>query len=309
MLEVDESNFDQIRLALYKSARGRSYDDLLNLRNFIFQLDFVKKYFADVYTLDYLNDFCRGLGIEDYLCGECVFSQGDVSDKLYFLISGEIDMRVKHRVGLAHGEFEDREKVDAKVSVGMVFGESALESDEVRQSTAKIFSQTAIVISISKTTMKSLGSETQNMKKDSDLKPGSKAYVLDVLSKRREARTADEVEIVATYMKPRIPFFAKFNDDQQFELCRIAGIRKKVFAFTIFMNSKFQRRCHFGKDKQYLSRVKLDKHFTSSSREWSKFKLNLQQQKGMKIRTTVTLTIMARRLRSWGEIVRHHFPI
>ena len=56
------------------------------------------------------------------------------------------------------------------------------------------------------------------------VKPHSKQQVIKVLSKARERRSAQEIEDVATYFKQRIPFFSKFDFEQQKELARVSEV-------------------------------------------------------------------------------------
>lgn len=56
------------------------------------------------------------------------------------------------------------------------------------------------------------------------VKPRSKQQVIKVLSKARERRAVQEIEDVATYFKKRIPFFAKFDFEQQKELARVSEV-------------------------------------------------------------------------------------
>lgn len=184
----------------------------------------MKQFFQATSKLEILNDFCRHLGIENYSDGDIIYNQGEAlsTDKIYFMIHGKCELRHKHMVDLAHGMFEERERVECTVSEGMVFGEEVATSDEPRPSSAKCL-QSCVVVTISKQNMKHVIAENNKRKKQlEEFKQGSKALVMHVLSKRRDTRTKEEVEAVATYLKTRISFFAKFSTEQQNELCRIA---------------------------------------------------------------------------------------
>lgn len=193
------------------------------MRQFIFQLTWVTNFFAGTDRLDVINEFCRNLGIEQYDEEEIIFNQGDnfSSDKLYFMISGECELRQKHLVDLAHGMFEERERIESKVTTSMAFGEEVIESDDPRPSTAKCTTK-CTVITISKSNIKMIRVDMANdVKHSNEFRQGAKGLVMRVLSKRREHRTKQDIEAVATFLKTRIAFFGKFSTDQQNELCRI----------------------------------------------------------------------------------------
>ena len=44
---------------------------------------------------------------------------------------------------------------------------------------------------------------------------------MEILSKARYTRTADEIATTAAYLERRIPFFQRFSSDQRLELCRV----------------------------------------------------------------------------------------
>ena len=228
-------NFDIIRLALLKSPSSRSYDDLLCLRDYMFQIEWVKKHFLDTIHLGPINDFCRYLSIEEYSQGSVLYHQNEPTDRMFFIVDGHFELRVKYRVDLTKDAFEERERIEHRFQDGMTFGTEVLNATS-RLNTAVCVSKSGIALTASKSCMrmleKELSVDTQEV--GVTFKPDTKNFVLSVLSKRRHCRTAFEIDATAKYLKHRIPFFEKFTVDQQQELCRIAetvALRDKKILF------------------------------------------------------------------------------
>lgn len=171
-----------------------------------------------------MDELCRSLQLETVEDGDVVIRQNDVGDKMYIILSGSCEVRMRQRVELAHGESEMRDKSLFICTAGTNFGEKALMNDEPRAASI-IAKETTDLIVITKFTyialLKSNVSDNNAMAAKME-QPGTKAHLLKVLSKRREFRTKLEVEAVAGYLKWRIPFFRKFTSEQLLELCRVS---------------------------------------------------------------------------------------
>jgi len=224
MAATSSEELDQIRKALLKTAAHRSYDELLLLKQHISKTEFIKNTLSAGMFPKQMDELCRNLGIESYHEGDMVFRQNDVGDRMYIVLAGACEVRLRQRVELAHGESEMREKVLFTCMPGQHFGEKALMNDEPRAASI-VCSASCDLITISKgiynALLKSAHADAAASGAKLD-KPGTKGFALKVLAKRREMRTALEIEAVASYLNWRIPFFKKFSPDQQLELCRVA---------------------------------------------------------------------------------------
>ena len=158
-----EEEFENIRLALFKSASSRSFDDLLSLRNFVFaKFEWIRKYFENTIRLRPIDEFCRSLSVETYDAGGIVFKQGDHPDKLYFVVHGACDLRVKYKVDLTKDAFEEREKLEQEAKAGCQFGEYPPDSVEPRTCTATATEPDTILITLNKYALKMVSKEKEN---------------------------------------------------------------------------------------------------------------------------------------------------
>ncbi len=156
-LKMDE--FDSVRHVLLKNPRSRSFDDLLNLRNYMFKMQWVKDFFADVVRLGPIDEFCRFLTFEIFDCYEIIYRQGDVSNKLYYIVDGCCELRVKYLVDLTNNAFEDRERVEEKITQGKRFGIEVVQGGEQRVSGAVSTRDQTVLISISKYSLRTIQSQ------------------------------------------------------------------------------------------------------------------------------------------------------
>ena len=215
-----------VRMALLKQGPFRSYDELLMLKSHLSKSDFIKNTLSSSLLPKQVDELCRSLLLEHFSAGEFVFRQNDPGDKMYIILSGSCEVRKKEKVDLAHGASETREKVLFVVQPGQHFGERALSEDLPRAASIACVEDTDL-ISISKRIynllLKSAHVDASSMGGMTD-QPGTKPFILKVLSKRRETRSPLEIESVAGYLNWRIPFFQKFTQDQQLELCRVSEV-------------------------------------------------------------------------------------
>lgn len=219
-------NFELVSLILLKSPDSRSYDDVLFLRSFVFRFGWIREFFKPIVHLGLINDFCRNVGLGTYTSGQILHRQGDIGDKIYFMIDGNIELMLKYRVDLTKDEFEERERIEHRIQAGMTFGEEVLTAADIRPSTAVCVSQNAYVMTYPKSSLRLLAKElkldAQTAGQPEQYRSDSKNYIMSVLSKSKAWRNDNEIDAVAKYLKQRIPFFEKFSLDQQLELCRIA---------------------------------------------------------------------------------------
>eukprot|EP01032_Pedospumella_encystans_P022055 gene22055-25004_t len=220
------ANNDQLRQVLLKNPENRSYDDLLVLKGFITRTEFMQKHLAGIINPKQMNDLCRQLGLETYSSGDTVFNQGDIGDKVFILMEGACDLRVRYRIDLTQGESEIREKfIKTYKERGSYFGERALQFDEPRSGTVVSSSHTSL-ITVNKNSFISVIKEARldlsNEVVASAEQLGTKESVIAVLSKMRDKRSNQELDAVAGYLFRRIPFFQRFTMPQLIELCRVA---------------------------------------------------------------------------------------
>jgi CRP-like cAMP-binding protein len=222
--QVDNVQIQQILTALKKPPLARSYDDLLLLKSYISKTEFITKDLAGVVNPRQMNDICRSLSLENVDAGEMVFNQGDNGDKVYIILTGKCEVRIRYRLDLTQGQSEIREKSVGKFTSGQYFGERALKFDEPRSASVLCLEKTSLL-----TLSKSIYLEVLEDARREDLVPplrpeqlGTKEGVIKILSKVREKRTPQELDGVASYLYRRIPFFQKFSMQQLIELCRVA---------------------------------------------------------------------------------------
>lgn len=131
----DAAANEHFRIILAKEGNQRSYDDLLVLKARIGQMDFVKKIFHHLHPRQ-IDELCRNMSFETFDHDEIVFNQGDHGDKLYIIITGSCDIKVKNIITDANsGASETREKVLFTCLAGQHFGERALDFNEPRAAT------------------------------------------------------------------------------------------------------------------------------------------------------------------------------
>ncbi|KAJ1419690.1 cyclic nucleotide-binding-like protein, partial [Ochromonadaceae sp. CCMP2298] len=144
-----------------------------------------------------MNDLCRNLGLETYTNGETVFNQGDIGDKVFILLSGACDLRVRYRIDLTQGESEIREKfIKTYTEQGSYFGERALQFDEPRSGTV-VATDLLSLITVSKNSF---------------------------VSVIKEAKTGNnnDVALTAEQLGTKETVINRFTMPQLVELCRVA---------------------------------------------------------------------------------------
>lgn len=214
----------RIKSALLKHGTHRSYDELLLLKAYLAESEFVKNTLSAGLFPKQLDELCRSLLLETVERGDRVIRQNAVADRMFIVLSGSCEVKVKHKVDLAHGESEVREKTVFVCLPGTHFGERSLMNDEPRAASvyAKEPSDLIVITKLAYNTLLKGAVADSNAMAAKTEQPGTKAHLMKVLGKKREDRTKLEIEAVAGYLNWRIPFFRKFTPEQQLELCRVS---------------------------------------------------------------------------------------
>ncbi len=104
---------------------------------------FAEMSLADLMAVD------RAMGQESYLPDETIVREGDIGDKLYIVLSGDVAIRKKTPQG---------DKELARLQIGQLFGEMALFGDERRSATV-VATSDARLLSLDRDRFHSLASQ------------------------------------------------------------------------------------------------------------------------------------------------------
>lgn len=223
---MSQQELDLVKQCLLKSGPFRSYDELLLLKSHISKSEFIKNVLSASMLPKQVDELCRSLQLEHFETGDYVFRQNEPGDKMFIVLQGSCEVRLRQKVELAHGQSESRDKVLFVCQPGAHFGERALSEDQPRAASIVCIEPTDC-ITISKRVynllLKSAHADSSGAGGMTE-QPGTKPFVLKVLSKRRETRSPLEIESVAGYLNWRVPFFQAFTLQQQLELCRVAEV-------------------------------------------------------------------------------------
>jgi CRP-like cAMP-binding protein len=174
-----------------------------------------------------LNKLASGRTRRDYLAGECIFSQGDPANAVFYIQSGKVKLTVVSTNG--------KEAVIAHLPAGSFFGEASLAGQPVRISSASSLVP-ATIIRIDKTVMQDLLQRepkfaeqflshllARNIRMEADL--------VDHLFNSSEKRLARLLMLMANFgqdTKP-IPVIAKISQETLAEM--IGTTRSRVSFF------------------------------------------------------------------------------
>jgi CRP-like cAMP-binding protein len=174
-----------------------------------------------------INRLMSGRSRHDYLAGECIFSQGDLANAVFYVQSGQVKLTVVSMSG--------KEAVIAHLSAGCFFGEASLAGQKVRISSANAL-QSSTIVRIEKTVMLDLLHRepefaeqflahllSRNVRMEADL--------VDHLFNSSEKRLARLLMLMANFgqdSKP-IPVIAKISQETLAEM--IGTTRSRVSFF------------------------------------------------------------------------------
>lgn len=174
-----------------------------------------------------LNKFMPGKSRREYLAGECIFSQGDQANAVFYIQSGKVKLTVVSASG--------KEAVIAHLEAGSFFGEASIADEQQRTSSANAL-QSSTIIRIEKAAMLSLLHRepefavdfrahllTRNMRLQSDL--------VDHLFNSSEKRLARLLMLMANFgqeSKP-IPVIPKISQETLADM--IGTTRSRVSFF------------------------------------------------------------------------------
>ena len=101
---------------------------------------------------------------EKYNQGEAIFSQGDSGDTLYLTLQGKIGLFRLGTIDAGEGRVSLKEEVEkyvTELNPGAIFGEISMLTECKRSATARVASEQAVVMKITKKLLDSLNHPTQ----------------------------------------------------------------------------------------------------------------------------------------------------
>jgi CRP-like cAMP-binding protein len=217
-----------VKNILMKLPTQRTYDEILVLKRLLESIEWYRVLLRTLMPSQ-ISELCRTLTIRFAMSDTYVFKEGDEGDNFFALLGGECEVRINRTT--AAGEVW--EETVHKYQPGGSFGERALEQDEPRA--ASIYASrdsTLLVLSRKKYTH---AMEILNETSASEgAKPGTKAYCLRTLGKKREDREPHELVHCVAYLEKRVAFFKKFNQANRLELVRACELVSFFGKTTVF---------------------------------------------------------------------------
>lgn len=221
---LTDSVLDDIKLVLLRTCESRSYDDILLLKSSLGKTDFMKKSLANS-APRLLDEMYRNAILESYEQDDNIFTQGDVGEKVYIILKGQVELKVKASFDVGDGTTEVRDKLLDTLATGQVFGERALDVSEPRSTSARAVHATDLIVFTKNDYLNIKKAMDIGTDKDKiNIPAGTKEFVLAVLSQPRHRRSHEEIVSVASYLERRIPFFQKFHSEARLELCRVLDV-------------------------------------------------------------------------------------
>ena len=101
---------------------------------------------------------------EKYSKEDVVFKQGDVGDTLFLVLQGKISLFRLGTIKVDEGRVSLKEEADKKITTlnsGVIFGEISMLTESRRNVTARVESQQAVLMKITKKLIDSLNHPTQ----------------------------------------------------------------------------------------------------------------------------------------------------
>ena len=131
-----------------------------SIMRFINSISFFKG-FTDAEKEKLIN---RADCFEKYRKEDLVFKQGDIGDTLFLVLQGKINLFRLGTIKVDEGRVSLKEEFDKKIttlSTGEIFGEISMLTDSKRNVTARVESQQAVLLKITKKLIDSLNHPTQ----------------------------------------------------------------------------------------------------------------------------------------------------
>ena len=119
------------------------------------------KAFSDVEKAKLIS---RGDCFEKYSKEDVVFKQGDPGNTLYLVLQGNIALFRLGTIKVGEGRVSLKEEVDKRITTlnsGIIFGEISMLTESKRNVTARVESQQAVLMKITKKLIDSLNHPTQ----------------------------------------------------------------------------------------------------------------------------------------------------
>ena len=131
-----------------------------SITKFVNTVPFFKE-FTDVEKEKLIN---REECFEKYNKGDVVFKQGDPGNTLFLVLQGKLALFRLGTIKVDEGRVSLKEEVDKKITTlkpGIIFGEISMLTESKRNVTARVESQQAVVMKITKKLIDSLNHPTQ----------------------------------------------------------------------------------------------------------------------------------------------------
>ena len=131
-----------------------------NITKFVDTVPFFKE-FTDVEKEKLIS---RANCFEKYSKEDVVFMQGDVGDTLFLVLQGKVALFRLGTIKVDEGRVSLQEEADKKITTlnpGAIFGEISMLTESKRNVTARVESEQAVVMRVSKKLIDSLDHSTQ----------------------------------------------------------------------------------------------------------------------------------------------------
>ncbi|EAR89152.2 cyclic nucleotide-binding domain protein (macronuclear) [Tetrahymena thermophila SB210] len=131
---------EQIKLVLKKSSNERNTQDIILLSQQIENVNFLKQ-FIGTKSLEFL-EMCKYLEVEEYEEGHILFQQGDIGEKFFIILEGQVAVLIN--VQTKKNGIEQKEI--GKLSAGDSFGDLALLFNSIRNATIKLSKKSTFIV-------------------------------------------------------------------------------------------------------------------------------------------------------------------
>jgi CRP-like cAMP-binding protein len=197
---------DAVITAANQPDHLRSFEETLVIKEFVSKYEVGRSKIAELQTSQ-LHDLCRGAHLESFAADTEIFRQGGISDTLYIVISGRVNLVHTLTVDIGQGKKEVRRKVIQECTLGTHFGEEMFISEDTRPHSA-VCSTHVDVLAIKKSSYDAILRRTTTTHKDDSQSVSSggsrksiKDNVMDILSKPRSQRTEADIEALTAFLE------------------------------------------------------------------------------------------------------------